>query len=132
MTTPTPSPGWHPDPEGTPQLRWWDGTQWTSATKPRALQETRRHRPRRSIRDTEAEQRHRRRPDRHRRPRARRLADPQHPRWWKRTGRIGSRGNSTEPLGHAPNHGTHHLCGALDVAGRLHHRRRDARLLAPS
>lgn len=39
MTTPTPPPGWHPDPEGTPQLRWWDGTQWTSATKPRALQE---------------------------------------------------------------------------------------------
>lgn len=39
MTTPTPPPGWHPDPEGTPRLRWWDGTQWTSATKPRALQE---------------------------------------------------------------------------------------------
>ncbi|QSE87526.1 DUF2510 domain-containing protein (plasmid) [Rhodococcus pseudokoreensis] len=33
MTTPTPSAGWHPDPEGRPQLRWWDGKQWTSATK---------------------------------------------------------------------------------------------------
>ncbi|MFE5700294.1 DUF2510 domain-containing protein [Rhodococcus koreensis] len=27
-------PGWHPDPEGSPQLRWWDGTQWTSQTHP--------------------------------------------------------------------------------------------------
>jgi len=25
-TTP---PGWHADPAGSPQLRWWDGTQWT-------------------------------------------------------------------------------------------------------
>ncbi len=33
VTTPTPSAGWHPDPEGKPQLRWWDGKQWTSATK---------------------------------------------------------------------------------------------------
>ncbi|MFC9555591.1 DUF2510 domain-containing protein [Rhodococcus sp. NPDC056960] len=39
MTTPTPPPGWHPDPEGRPQLRWWDGRQWTSATKPNAIQE---------------------------------------------------------------------------------------------
>ncbi|EKT83025.1 hypothetical protein Mbo4_029 [Rhodococcus phage Mbo4] len=38
MTTPTPPPGWHPDPEGKPQLRWWDGTQWTSATQPRPQQ----------------------------------------------------------------------------------------------
>jgi len=22
-------PGWHADPAGSPQLRWWDGTQWT-------------------------------------------------------------------------------------------------------
>ncbi len=30
----TPSPGWHPDPEGNQQLRYWDGQQWTSATQP--------------------------------------------------------------------------------------------------
>ncbi|HUY66846.1 MAG TPA: DUF2510 domain-containing protein [Acidimicrobiales bacterium] len=22
-------PGWHPDPSGSHQLRWWDGTRWT-------------------------------------------------------------------------------------------------------
>lgn len=31
MTQPA---GWHPDPEGAPQLRYWDGQQWTSATQP--------------------------------------------------------------------------------------------------
>ena len=38
MTTPTPQPGWHPDPEGKPQLRWWDGQQWTAATQPHPAQ----------------------------------------------------------------------------------------------
>ncbi|MFG1706374.1 DUF2510 domain-containing protein [Nonomuraea sp. M3C6] len=31
MTTQTPA-GWYPDPYGEPQLRWWDGSQWTDAT----------------------------------------------------------------------------------------------------
>ncbi|WP_433433291.1 DUF2510 domain-containing protein [Nonomuraea sp. CA-141351] len=30
MTTQTPA-GWYPDPYGEPQLRWWDGNQWTDA-----------------------------------------------------------------------------------------------------
>jgi Protein of unknown function (DUF2510) len=24
--------GWHPDPQGQHQLRWWDGTRWTEQT----------------------------------------------------------------------------------------------------
>lgn len=34
MTTQTPA-GWYPDPYGEPQLRWWDGNQWTDATHAR-------------------------------------------------------------------------------------------------
>lgn len=30
MTKPTTPPGWHPDPEGKHDLRYWDGGQWTS------------------------------------------------------------------------------------------------------
>jgi hypothetical protein len=26
---PTPAPGWLPDPDGAPFLRWWDGKHWT-------------------------------------------------------------------------------------------------------
>jgi hypothetical protein len=24
-----PAPGWYPDPHGRPELRWWDGREWT-------------------------------------------------------------------------------------------------------
>jgi hypothetical protein len=26
--------GWYPDPNGTPNQRWWDGTQWTNQYAP--------------------------------------------------------------------------------------------------
>ena len=34
--TPSAVPGWYPDPTGAAQSRWWDGSQWTSATQPAA------------------------------------------------------------------------------------------------
>ena len=33
MTSPTPPPGWHPDPSEAGLLRYWDGTQWTEHTR---------------------------------------------------------------------------------------------------
>jgi len=30
-----PPPGWHPDPYGSPGLRWWDGTAWTGHLRAR-------------------------------------------------------------------------------------------------
>ena len=30
----TPDPGWYPDPQDSTIARWWDGTQWSSATQP--------------------------------------------------------------------------------------------------
>ncbi len=29
-------PGWYPDPSGTPQLRWYNGAEWTANTAPYA------------------------------------------------------------------------------------------------
>ena len=31
----TVSPGWFPDPNGGPDLRYWDGQRWTASTQPR-------------------------------------------------------------------------------------------------
>lgn len=36
MTSPTPPPGWHPDPSEPGLIRYWDGTQWTEHTQPAA------------------------------------------------------------------------------------------------
>ena len=29
-----PVQGWYADPEGSDQLRWWDGTQWSDQFRP--------------------------------------------------------------------------------------------------
>ena len=34
MNQAIPGPGWHPDPGGTPQFRYWDGTAWTEHLAP--------------------------------------------------------------------------------------------------
>lgn len=36
----TPPAGWHPDPENSQRLRYWDGQQWTSATQPMPAAQT--------------------------------------------------------------------------------------------
>lgn len=36
MTSPTPPPGWYPDPSGAPGYAWWTGTEWTFPTAPPA------------------------------------------------------------------------------------------------
>ncbi len=36
-------PGWHPDPAGTPRLRWWDGQQWTENYQPLPAQQAPQH-----------------------------------------------------------------------------------------
>jgi hypothetical protein len=33
-TPATPPSGWYPDPAGSPQLRWWDGSAWTAQLAP--------------------------------------------------------------------------------------------------
>jgi uncharacterized protein YxjI len=35
MASPTPSPGWYPDPAGSAGTRWWDGQQWTEHVQQR-------------------------------------------------------------------------------------------------
>ncbi|MFN8156617.1 MAG: DUF805 domain-containing protein [Candidatus Nanopelagicales bacterium] len=34
MSTPTPAPGWYPDPGQAGQERYWDGAAWTQSTQP--------------------------------------------------------------------------------------------------
>lgn len=34
VTTPSPAPGWYPDPSGAPQQRYFDGTSWTENYAP--------------------------------------------------------------------------------------------------
>jgi len=34
-----PPAGWYPDPENSTQIRWWDGTAWTSTSQPSITQQ---------------------------------------------------------------------------------------------
>ena len=36
MSSPTPLPGWHPDPANPSLVRYWDGARWTEHTQPAA------------------------------------------------------------------------------------------------
>jgi hypothetical protein len=47
----TPDPGWYPDPQESALARWWDGTQWSSATQPVASVNPVSVKPRRQIDD---------------------------------------------------------------------------------
>jgi hypothetical protein len=38
MTTTDPAPGWHPDPFGRHQFRWWGGTQWSETVSDDGVQ----------------------------------------------------------------------------------------------
>ncbi|QSE94211.1 DUF2510 domain-containing protein [Rhodococcus pseudokoreensis] len=37
MTTPTPPPGWYPDPQNPAIIRYWDGVRWTANAHPNSL-----------------------------------------------------------------------------------------------
>ncbi|WP_158277091.1 DUF2510 domain-containing protein [Serinibacter arcticus] len=47
----TKEPGWYPDPQGVPQVRFWDGDTWTDYTQPFAPLETASHGPTTALAD---------------------------------------------------------------------------------